>query len=108
MLYFLLMKKRCQVKTLIELMLLFKRPISTESSILQEHQEVRYHEHEPKSRSLRDLTFRKKKDELSGRHGETAERFKADNQNNSIKRCTNPKSSGNGRNLRPSKRVGKY
>ena len=39
-------------------------------------QEVRYHEHEPKPKRLRNLTLRKENDKFSGRHSETAERFK--------------------------------
>ena len=42
-----------------------------------EQQEARYHEHEPKSKRLWDLTLWKKKGKFSGKHGETAERFMA-------------------------------
>ena len=65
------------LERLNELKLLFKKLIPTESNIPLEQQEVRYHEHEPKPKRPRDLTLRRKKDKFSGRHGETAERFKA-------------------------------
>ena len=65
------------LKRLNGLKLLFKKSVPTESNILLEQQEVRCHEHEPKPKRPRNLTLRKKKDKSSGRHGETAERFKA-------------------------------
>ena len=65
------------LERLNELKLLFKNSVPTKSNIPLEQQEVRCHEHEPKPKRPRNLTLRKKKDKFSGRHGETAERFKA-------------------------------
>ena len=65
------------LERLNELKLLFKNSVPTKSNIRLEQQEVRCHEHEPKPKRPRNLTLRKKKDKFSGRHGETAERFKA-------------------------------
>ena len=98
------------LERLNELKLLFKKSIPSESNIPLEQQEVKCHEYEPKLKRPRDLTLRKKKDKFNAKHGETSERFKVakDNQNNSITRCTSRKSSGNGRNVRPSRRVIKY
>ena len=51
--------------------------IPTEPNFPLEQQEVRCHEHEPSPKRPWNLTLTKKKDKFSGRHRETAERFKA-------------------------------